>query len=147
MINSDSFKKIIEDCGVSLYDTEIVSEGETKIVRVYIMADGGVSLDQCAKVTKIISPILDLEPPVSGKYTLEVSSPGIERKLTSKEHFKFAVGENIKATIQDEDTIYKVKGKLLSFDEDNLIVKDKKSKEEKSFSYNQVLKAKTYYQW
>ena len=147
MINSESFKKVVEDCGVSLYDTEIVSEGESKIVRVYIMSEGGVSLDQCSKVTKIISPILDLDPPVGGRYTLEVSSPGIERKLISKEHFKYAVGENVKVTIQDGDVGLKIRGKLISFDGESLVVNDTNSKEYKEFPYKQVIKAKTYHQW
>ena len=147
MINSDSFKKVVEDCGVSLYDTEIVSDGKNKIVRVYIMAEGGVSLDQCSKVTKIISPILDLDPPLQGRYTLEVSSPGIERKLMSKEHFKYAVGENVKVTIQDGDVGVKIKGKLISFDGESLVVNDTNSKEYKEFPYIEIIKAKTYYQW
>jgi ribosome maturation factor RimP len=147
MINSESFKKVVEDCGVNLYDTEIVTEGENKIVRVYIISKDGVSLDQCSKVTKIISPILDLDPPFQGRYTLEVSSPGIERKLSSKDHFKYSVGENIKVTVQDGDVGVKIKGKLISFDGESLVVNDINSKEYKEFSFDDILKAKTYYQW
>jgi len=147
MIESQTLKEVIKDCGVIFYDSEIVNENDEKIVRVYIIKDGGVTLEDCTKVSQIISPILDLEPPVSGEYRLEVSSPGIERKLTSLEHLKLSIGELIKATIKEDDKSVKIKGKLLSVDDDIIKVEDKNSKEVKEFSYANLIKAKTYFQW
>ena len=147
MIESDTLKKVIEDCGVKLYDTEIVNENDEKIVRVYIVKKEGITLEDCTKVSQIISPLLDLEPPVSGEYRLEVSSPGIERKLTKLDHLKLSVGELIKATIKEDDKSRKIKGELLSVDGDKIKVFDKNTKETKEFSYNDLIKAKTYYQW
>jgi len=147
MIESDTLKKVIEDCGVKLYDTEIVNENDEKIVRVYIVKKEGITLEDCTKVSQIISPLLDLEPPVSGEYRLEVSSPGIERKLTKLDHLKLSVGELIKATIKEDDKSRKIKGELLSVDGDKIKVFDKNTKETKEFSYSDLIKAKTYYQW
>ncbi len=147
MIESESFKKVIEGCGVKLYGSEIVTENEQKIVRVYIIKDGGVTLDECSKVSKIISPLLDLEPPTSGKYSLEVSSPGIERKLNTLDEISLSVGELIKATIIEDGNKLKIRGKLLSVNGEMIEVDDKISKGKKSFNYNQLLKAKTYFQW
>ena len=147
MIESQTLKKVIEDCGVKLYDSEIVTENDQKIVRIFIIKKGGVSLQDCTKVSQIISPILDLEPPVSGEYRLEVSSPGIERKLTSLDHLKLSVGELIKATIKEDDKSLKIKGKLLCVDEESIKVEDKNSKQTKEFLYSDLIKAKTYFQW
>lgn len=147
MIESDTLKKVIEDCGVVLYDTEVVNENDEKIVRVYIVKKEGITLEDCTKVSHIISPLLDLEPPVSGEYRLEVSSPGIERKLTKLDHLKLSVGDLIKATIKEDDKSIKIKGELLSVDGDKIKVFDKNTKETKEFSYNDLIKAKTYYQW
>jgi ribosome maturation factor RimP len=147
MIESQTLKEVIKDCGVQFYDSEIISENGELIVRVYIIKDGGVTLEDCTKVSQIISPILDLDPPVSGEYRLEVSSPGIERKLTSLEHLKLSIGELIKATIKEDDKSVKIKGKLLSVDDDIIKVEDKNSKEIKEFSYANLIKAKTYFQW
>ena len=79
---------IIEQTGARLYDSEITSENGRAIYRVYIIKDGGVSLDDCEAVSRVLSPIFDAMPPVSGEYFLEVSSPGLERKLSKIEHFK-----------------------------------------------------------
>jgi len=147
MIESDTLKKVIEDCGVVLYDTEVVNENDEKIVRMYIVKKEGITLEDCTKVSQIISPLLDLEPPVSGEYRLEVSSPGIERKLTKLDHLKLSVGDLIKATIKEGDKSIKIKGELLSVDGDKIKVFDKNTKETKEFSYSDLIKAKTYYQW
>ncbi len=64
----NKLSKIIESYGASLYDTELVKEGDNNIFRVYITKDGGVDLELCAKISNDISPLLDIYPPTSGKY-------------------------------------------------------------------------------
>ncbi len=73
----ETIKNIIKENGGLYYDSEIVSEGGNRIFRIFITAKDGVNLDLCAKISRIISPIIDLDPPINGAYTLEVSSPGI----------------------------------------------------------------------
>lgn len=87
MFDRENMVKIVESCGVSVYDTEVVTEFEKRIFRLYITSKEGINLDKCAEVSRILSPIFDVEPPLEGEYTLEVSSPGIERKLLKPEHF------------------------------------------------------------
>ena len=147
MVNEEELQKVIEDLGVNFYGSEIVNENDHKIVRIYITSKDGISLDKCAEVSSIISPILDLNPPVSGKYFLEVSSPGIERKINSKRELELSVGELIKATIVEDGERVKIKGELLNVDGDLIEVDDKISKEIKRFEYSSLLKAKTYYIW
>ncbi len=80
---------IVESLGYFVYDIE---HGNTRIA-VYIDKEGGVSIGDCENVSKNLSVFLDVEDPFSGPYTLEVSSPGINRKLKRKEHFDVAVGK------------------------------------------------------
>jgi len=91
----DNIEKIIKSHGATLYDSEIVNENSETIFRVYIVKEDGVNLDLCADISRDISPLLDINPPVNGEYRFEVSSPGIERKLTKLTHFKNSIGEKI----------------------------------------------------
>ena len=142
-----TLKKVIENCGVTLYDTESVVENEQKIYRVFITQEGGVNLDKCAEITRIISPILDLDPPMSGKYALEVSSPGIERNLSTLSHFKQSIGDNVKVKLEGEESNTKFKGKIMKVTDNTIVVYDKEKQEDFTFTISQILKAKTYFQW
>ncbi|MFC2057526.1 ribosome maturation factor RimP [Campylobacterota bacterium] len=134
--------KIIEANGAALYDTEIVTEFEETIFRVLVTKVGGVSLDLCAKISHELSPFLDVHPPMSQRYRLEISSPGIERKLTKPVHFKNAIGEKVKLKITGGD---KLKGVLKSADNDGIVVETKQGDER--FKYGELSTAKTYFDW
>ena len=146
-MDKKTLKKIIEDCGVSLYDTQITSEGEQKIFRVFISHPDGINLDQCTKVTKIISPILDIDPPMSGKYTLEVSSPGIDRQLTKIENFENSINDLVKLKIQTDSDNEKIKAKILKVKDKQIFVYDKTNKEDRVINFSNIIKAKTYFEW
>lgn len=77
--------KIIEPAviaqGLELWGAEWVNEGKNTLLRIYVDSATGVNLDQCAKVSRQISAVLDVEDIIQGHYYLEVSSPGIERPL------------------------------------------------------------------
>ncbi len=143
-MDKELLKDILQDCGVTLYDTEMVTEDNKKIFRVFITSSEGISLEKCTQVTKIISPILDTNPPVDGEYLLEVSSPGIERKLKTIEHFQNSIGELVKLKLSDSS---KIKGKLLKVEKDNIFLHDNNTKEEIKIKYSDIIKAKTYFQW
>ena len=131
-------KNIVEDNGCELYDIEQAQEGDNKFYRIYITKPGGVSLNDCEAINNLISPIFDIEDPVEGKYFLEVSSPGIERKLTKKEHFEKSIGENVKLTTTEGK---KIKGQLKSFDGEVAEIGKEK------VNFNDIKKAKTYVDW
>ena len=131
-------KNIVEDNGCELYDIELTTENDNKFYRVYITKPGGVTLNDCAAVNNLISPIFDVENPVEGKYFLEVSSPGIERKLTKKEHFQKSIGENVKVTTNEGK---KIKGQLKSFDGEIAEIGKEK------VNFKDIKKAKTYVDW
>ena len=144
MTTKEAIVNILHDCGVELYDLETVSENEQKIFRIYVTsAKEKVNLDKCAEVTKILSPILDLEPPVSGQYTLEVSSPGIERPLKKMEHYRGSIGEDVKVKLINTD---KIIGKLDSVSDGKLIITEYDG-EVTTISMDDIDKARTYYKW
>jgi len=133
---------IVQANGATFYDTETVTEGEQTIYRVYVTQEGGISLDLCAEISRELSVLLDVTPPMGGRYILEVSSPGLERKLTKPQHFKHAIGEKIKYKIIGAD---KGKGTLLEADDKGITVETKTGKE--SYDYNQLGAVKTYIEW
>ncbi len=134
--------KIIEANGAALYDTEVVTEFDETIYRVLITKVGGVSLDLCADISHELSPFLDVHPPMHGQYRLEVSSPGIERKLTKPVHFKNAIGEKVKLKLGAGE---KLKGLLKSADDNGIVVETKQGDE--SYSYGELNTSKTYFDW
>ena len=84
---------IVEDMGFSLWGIELISPGRRPTVRLYIEADAGVTVDDCARVSHQVSGVLDVEDPINGEYTLEVSSPGVDRLLFQADHYVLYVGE------------------------------------------------------
>ncbi len=84
-----------ETLGLELVAVEL-SGGDTSIVRIYIDTPNGVTVEDCAKASRQFSAILDVEDPISNKYTLEVSSPGMDRPLAKSEHFQAVVGQDVK---------------------------------------------------
>ena len=138
----ESIKLAVESLDAKLYDIVTTRENDKNIYRVYVTAQGGINLDKCAEISRMISPILDVEEPMSGVYNLEVSSPGIERKLKTKDHFKASIGEKVK--VKDIATeVYK--GELLSADDEKILIKTEFGEE--SIDYDSILSASTYFEW
>ena len=145
MMRSDieaSIAKIVGSFDAKLYDIEVVTEFDDTILRVMITKDGGVNLDLCADISRELSLFLDVNPPMEQAYRLEVSSPGIERKLIKPHNFKSSIGEKVKLKIAEEG---QVMGILKSAD-DNGIVIDIDGVERK-INYLQINKARTYFEW
>ena len=137
-------KSMVESLDLRIYDIATVTEHEETIYRVNIISPTteGVTMDQVVKVTKMISPLLDVTTPVRGDYRLEVSSPGIERQLKSLMHFECALGEKLRVQTLEKK---KLRGTLKSV-EGNMITLDTDEGEE-TFAYGDVIKASTYFEW
>lgn len=139
---NEQIEKIINSNGASLYGTETVNEDNNTIFRVYITKEGGVKLDLCAEISHELSLFFDVNPPMHGAYFLEVSSPGIERKLENPNHFISAIGERVKFKIHGGD---KDRGLISSADDSGFTI-TKKGKDIR-FEYCNISKAKTYFEW
>ena len=119
-----------------------VKENDTSIYRIFITSKDGINLDKCAEISRLISPLLDVHEPLGGKYNLEVSSPGIERKLKRPAHYISSIGENV--SIKDYDKNI-VKGKLKSADENEIVVVAEHGEE--IITYDEISSASTYHDW
>lgn len=83
----DFIVPLLADMGVELVDIEFRREGHGWVLRIYIDRSGGVTLEDCAKVSREVSSYLEVEDPVEHAYHLEVSSPGLERPLKKEKDF------------------------------------------------------------
>ena len=79
---------LAKELGLIIWDVTFTKEGADWYLRIFIDKEGGVGIDDCVDLTRAINPVLDSEDPIPQEYTLEVSSPGINRKLTRPEHFE-----------------------------------------------------------
>ena len=140
----ESIKIAVEGCGVNLYDTVTAREHYDNIYRIYISSPNGINLDKCAEVSRMVSPLLDINEPMNGKYKLEVSSPGIERKLKTLNHFMGSIGDNIKIKEYSTETL---KGELLEVLEDGTITIKDKDGDTQTTKFDEILSASTYFEW
>ncbi|TBR78715.1 ribosome maturation factor RimP [Campylobacter novaezeelandiae] len=139
-----NLEALCKEAGLDFYDDELVSENAKKIYRVYVMKKGGVNLDDCARLSEILSPLFDVEPPVNGEYFLEVSSPGLERKLTKLDHFKKSINELVKITTNEKE---KLKAKIISVEDENITLENLENQEKITLNFNDIKKARTFIQW
>ncbi len=113
----------IEQLGYELADLEVRLGGRSGVVRVFIDHPDGIGLDDCEKVSRAISALLDVEDPLPGHYNLEVSSPGLDRKLTKIEHFQRFTGEVIKVQMRFPiQGRRRFRGRLVSSNDANIVV-------------------------
>lgn len=136
-------KNVIESMDLSLYDITTVSEGGDTIYRILINSQDGIGLDKCAEVTRVLNPLLDVTPPVKGDYRLEVSSPGIERKLKTLKHFNASIGEKVKVVLISNEVL---QGPLVKV-EGNMITVNDEQVNEQTIPYDEVIRAATYFEW
>ena len=115
---------VAEEAGDLLWDVRFVKEGADWYLRVFIdREDQPVSIDDCVKVSRKLSDILDEKDPISQSYCLEVSSPGIERELTRPEHFEMFQGAAVVVRLyQAVDGEKEFAGILQQLTESNVIV-------------------------
>ena len=94
--------KIAEDMQFSVVDAEYKKEDGQQILRVYIDKDGGVDLDDCEKFSRALEEVLDTEDPIEEAYSLEVSSPGLDRQLKKEREFLHYIGRRVDVKLYKE---------------------------------------------
>jgi len=128
---------ILDNTPFELVGVECTGGGKHTVVRVFIDKPGGITLDEIVSLTKSINVILDVDAPIQGLYTLEVSSPGVNRPLFLPPHFMAQIGQqaafritpardgrqNYKGLIKsanEQGIEFEVEGEVLSFDYDEI---------------------------
>jgi ribosome maturation factor RimP len=125
----------IEALGFELIEIEFAQAGRGGVLRVFIdrpevegangvaERESAVTVDDCATVSHAVSEVLEIEDPIKGHYTLEVSSPGFDRVLRKRAHFERFVGERIFAELKlPIDGRRRFVGKLKSIDGDSIVI-------------------------
>ena len=113
----------VERLGYELADLEVRLGGKGGLIRVFIDKPEGIDLEDCEKVSLAVSALLDVEDPVPGNYNLEVSSPGLDRKLTKVEHFQRFEGETLKVQTRfPVEGRRRFRGTLVSSDDENIVL-------------------------
>lgn len=90
----------VEALGLQLWGIEHVPSGQYSLLRIYLDSAEGIGIEDCEKVSRQVSAILDVEDPIPGEYTLEVSSPGMDRPLFTAEQFASYVGSQVRLKLR-----------------------------------------------
>ena len=114
---------IVEEYGFELVDVEYVKEGSTWYLRSYIDKPGGISIDDCEKVSRRLSDLLDQEDFIEDAYIMEVSSPGLGRPLKKEKDFRRSLGEEVEIrTYRMIDKQKEFTGILKDYDENTVTI-------------------------
>ena len=125
-------KAPVEALGHKLWGLEYIQAGKHSILRLYIDNEKGIFIEDCAETSRQVSAVMDVEDPISTEYTLEVSSPGVDRPLFTAEQYQLYVGETVKVQLTMpvagsrnlKGTVIGVEGQMLtlSVDGNELII-------------------------
>jgi ribosome maturation factor RimP len=134
---------LLADLGLEIYDLEHAGG----VLRVTIDREGGVDLDTIALATRIVSRELDHSDPIPGRYTLEVTSPGLERTLRTPAHFAGAVGTVVNVrTVPEAEGERRAKGELVAADDDGITVRQENGVT-RFVRYEDIERARTVFEW
>jgi len=136
----------LEAEGVELDDLDVRGRGAGRVVRVLVDAEGGVDVDHIASLSRSLSRLLDDEDPVTGSYTLEVGSPGLERSLRRPDHYRKSMGrEVVVKTREPIDGAHSHRGILASFTDGGATVRVDDA--DRLIPLDQVTEARTVFRW
>lgn len=137
---------VLASLGLDCYDVEVAGTRPAPVVRVKVDREGGVDLDAVTDATRAVSALLDeRDELVDGRYTLEVSSPGVERALRRPAHYARAIGETVSVKARTVDGAVRVKGVLRLADETGFVVEVDGT--DRAFTYDIVTSARTVFEW
>ncbi|MBW7473258.1 ribosome maturation factor RimP [Paenibacillus oenotherae] len=113
----------LDENGFELVDVEYVKEGGNFFLRVFVDKEGGIDIDDCGRISEVLSLKLDENDPITDAYFLEVSSPGAERPLKKPEDVRKAVGKHVFVTTYEPiGGLKEFEGTLLSFDGEQVVI-------------------------
>ncbi len=115
----------VEDLGCELWGVELNAAGKHSKLAIYIEnTENGVTVDDCARVSRAVADLLDVEDVMMSAYALEVSSPGMDRILFTAQHYEKSVGEDVEVRLNVPiDGRKRITGKLVGVEEDQAVVR------------------------
>ena len=114
-------RSLLSPLGLNLYDLELAAG----TLNVTVIKDGGVDLEALTKANRVISEWLDVNDPIPGRFTLDVSSPGLERRLRTPAHFRSTVGEVVTLReLREGEATRRLEGTVLEVDDHSVTLDD-----------------------
>ena len=136
-------RSILASLGLELYDLELV-KGTLNVV---VTKAGGVDLEALTQANRAVSEWLDLNDPIEGRFTLDVSSPGLERRLRTADHFRSALGEIVTLRERRGDLpTRRLEGPVLAVSDDTVTLEDA-SAGRVEVRLDSLERARTVFQW
>ena len=134
----DYIKKVLEEdierLGCKVWGLELFGRRSNQTLRIFIDKNEGISVEDCEKISKHVSKVLDTENDFSQNYMLEVSSPGLDRKFFYNEQYKDYINESLKVTFFDTQNKKTIKGRLEEADETSIKLELKDGTRQIAFS-------------
>jgi ribosome maturation factor RimP len=139
----DLIAPLLDTRDLELVDVELAGA----VLRVVVDRPGGVDLDAVADATRVVSAALDGADPLPGRYTLEVSSPGLERPLRRPEHFLAAVGRRVRVkTVPGVEPERRLEGDLVAAEDDGVVLRLDDG-HERRLAFPDIERARTVFAW
>jgi len=141
----DLVEPIVADAGLELFDLELAGG----VLRVTIDRPGGLDMQAIAATTRAVSRALDEADPIDNRYTLEVSSPGLERPLRTPAHFRWAIGREVTIkTVSTYDGPRRLTGTLVDAGDDHIgVTLDDPAGDTVELAYHDIERARTVFRW
>ena len=132
----------IKNEGYELVDLEYDRHGSQHIIQLFIDSPNGVGIDDCVAVNQLVQEVMDSEEPITKAYTIQVSSPGIFRKLKTIEHYKTFMGQRINVRLQQKiQGVKNAVGKLVECTEEGIRLKLETDESELEIPFSLITKA------
>lgn len=119
----DLIQPIVEGLGFVFWGIEYMGQGKFSTLRIFIDSPNGIDVENCAEVSRQVSAVMDVEDPITSEYTLEVSSPGVDRLLFTQEQFLAYAGEKVQIKLRAPfDGRRNFKGQIKGVEEGDVVV-------------------------
>ncbi|QQD20859.1 ribosome maturation factor RimP [Oceanospirillaceae bacterium ASx5O] len=120
---TDLLRPVVESMGFVFWGIEFIAQGRQSMLRVFIDHANGINVDDCAAVSRQLSAVLDVEDPITQEYTLEVSSPGMDRPLFSIEQYQQYANHIIELRLRMPfEGRRKFKGQLIGVEQEDIVL-------------------------
>jgi ribosome maturation factor RimP len=133
-------KPIVEDLQLELVEVQYRQEQHGWVIRIIIYAEGGITIEHCQGVSREVSYLLDVEDFITRKYHLEVTSPGLDRPLTTPRDFERNIDKKVTVTLVEGTEVLTITATIKKVDDEDITVTT--DNEEITFHYSEVKKAK-----
>jgi ribosome maturation factor RimP len=147
---NDRIRRIVEEVlgGGNLFLVDLAMRGHkgSRVIEIFIDGDKGIGVDELATISREVGFLLDTEEVIPGKYQLIVSSPGIDRPLTSARQYAKNIGRTLSVSYRENGEEQKLTGELKAVDEDGIVL-DIQGQGDKNIPHEDVVEARVQLPW